>query len=489
MNKNLRQVGWIGLLVVTILLVLVVRTPAASATAKHYTELEFAPLKEVKIPDYERYQLKNGMVVYLMEDRELPLVSGSAIVKTGQRLEPSEKVGLADLVGTVMRSGGSELHPADELNQILEAKAAIVETSIDTSSGVASFDALSEDLDRVFNLFAEVIRSPAFPQDKLELAKNQQKGSISRRNDDPSDIASREFQKLLYGKDSPYGRTIEYATLDNISREDIINFYANSFYPDRTILGIVGDFDSTEMKVLIEKAFGDWQPAPKSESAITIPSASQKQKTGVFLVDRPDLTQSNILLGHIGGQLDSPDYPALTVVNGVLNGYGGRLFNDIRARQGLAYSVYGLWSARYDYPGMFIAGGQTRSETTTPFIKSVFSEIEKMQTTPITEAELAYAKESILNSFVFNFQKPKQTLSRSIRYEYFGYPKDFIFQYQNGVKETEIADVQRVAQQYLKPEQIITLVVGNGNEIQPPLSSLGQKVKAVDITIPRPQKS
>lgn len=488
MKKNLRQVGWIGLVLVTILLVSIVRTPAASATAKHYTDLEFAPLKEVQLPDYERYQLKNGMVVYLMEDRELPLVSGTAIVKTGQRLEPSEKVGLADLVGTLMRSGGSELHPADRLNQILEAKAALVETSIDSSSGVASFDALSEDLEEVFSLFAEVIRSPAFPQNKLELAKNQQKGAIARRNDDPNDIASREFQKLLYGKDSPYARTVEYATLDNIEREDIINFYLTSFYPDRTILGIVGDFDSTAMKALIEKAFGDWQPA-KSESAITIPSASQKQKSGVFLVDRPDLTQSNILLGHIGGQLDSPDYPALTVLNGVLNGYGGRLFNNIRARQGLAYSVYGVWSARYDYPGMFIAGGQTRSETTTPLIKSVFSEIDRMRTTLITKEELDYAKESILNSFVFNFQKPEQTLSRLLRYEYFDYPKDFIFQYQKGVKDTEIQDVQRVAQTYLQPEQIITLVVGNGNEIQPPLSSLGQEVKTVDITIPRPQKS
>lgn len=488
MNKNLRQVGWIGLVVVTILLVSIFGTPAASATAKHYTELEFAPLKEVRLPDYERYQLKNGMVVYLMEDRELPLVSGTAIVKTGQRLEPSEKAGLADLVGTLMRSGGSELHPADRLNQILEAKAALVETSIDTSSGVASFDALSEDTEQVFNLFAEVIRAPAFPQDKLELAKNQQKGAIARRNDDPNDIASREFQKLLYGQDSPYARTIEYTTLDNISREDIINFYANSFYPERTILGIVGDFDSTEMKALIEKAFGDWQSA-KSESAITIPSASQKQKSGVFLVDRPDLTQSNILLGHIGGQLDSPDYPALTVLNGVLNGYGGRLFNDIRARQGLAYSVYGVWSARYDYPGMFIAGGQTRSETTTPLIKSVLSEIDRMRTTLITKEELAYAKESILNSFVFNFQKPEQTLSRLLRYEYFGYPKDFIFQYQKGVKDTEIQDVQRVAQTYLQPEQIITLVVGNSKEIQPPLSTLGQQVKAVDITISKPQKT
>jgi zinc protease len=195
------------------------------------------------------------------------------------------------------------------------------------------------------------------------------------------------------------------------------------------------------------------------------------------------------MLGHLGGRLDSPDYPALSVLNGVLNGFGGRLFNQVRSRQGLAYSVYGVWNPNYDYLGTFMAGGQTRSETTVAFIKSILAEIERLRTTPISEEELANAKDSILNSFVFNFQSPSQTLARLMRYEYFGYPEDFIFKYQEAVKATTVADIQRVAQKYLQPEKIVTLVVGDTETIDPPLSSLGVEVKTVDISIPTPAKS
>jgi zinc protease len=155
----------------------------------------------------------------------------------------------------------------------------------------------------------------------------------------------------------------------------------------------------------------------------------------------------------------------------------------VRSRQGLAYSVYGFWNAEYDYPGVFIAGGQTSSATTVPFIQSVLNEIEKIRTTPITPEELDYAKNSLENSFVFQFEESSQTLARLMSYEYYGYPEDFIFKYQQGVKETTIEDVQRVAQTHLQPENIVILVVGNETQIQPPLSELDSDIKLVDITI------
>ncbi len=363
-----------------------------------------------------------------------------------------------------------------------------METGIGNAAGNASFSALSEDLGQVFDLFAEVIQKPAFTQDKLDLAKKQQAGQIARRNDDPGDIASREFTKLIYGESSPYARTVEYTTLDQISRSDLVAFYEEYFHPENMILGIVGDFESANMRQLIEEKFGSWQPASQPK-AQTVPSASQAKRGGVFLVDQPQLTQSNILLGHLGGQFNNPDYPTLGVFNEVLNGFGGRLFNEIRSRQGLAYSVYGFWSPRHDYPGIFLAGGQTRSDATVPFIKAVLSEIEKIRTTPITPQELTQAKEGVVNSFVFNFQDPSQTLSRLMRYEYYGYPADFIFHYLQGVEETTVEDVQRVAQKYLKPEDIITLVVGNTKEIQPPLNIFSTDVTSIDVSIPEPTRS
>jgi zinc protease len=459
---------------------------AATATAKHYTDLQFTPLSEVKLPKYERFVLDNGLVVYLMEDHELPLVSGTTLVRTGSRWEASDKIGLAEIVGSVMRTGGTLKHSADELNEILEQRAAAVETSIGEAVGSASFDSLSEDLETVFGLFAEVLREPAFAQEKLDLEKTQTKGSIARRNDDPSSIANREFKKLIYGQDSPYSRTVEYATLEKITREDLLKFYEQYFYPNKMILGIVGDFNAKKMRSLIQAKFGDWKPNPKISKTL-LPEVSQANLGGVFFVNQPQLTQSNILIGHLGGSFNNPDYPALDVMNGVLNGFGGRLFNEVRSRQGLAYSVYGSWSPRHDYPGMFIAGGQTRSDATVQFIKSLEAEIKRMQNEKVTTQELNYAKDSTLNSFVFNFQDPSQTLSRLMRYEYYGYPADFLFRYQKAVTATTTADIQRVAKKYLKPENLVTLVVGNQSAIQPPLTQLAAKVTPIDVTIPGSQ--
>ena len=491
-NDRKQQIARIITLVFTfivvplVILLLAFALPASAETAKHYTDLKLAPAPEVKVPDYSRFQLKNGLVVYLMEDHELPLVSGTALIRTGDRFEPANQVGLAGLTGAVMRSGGTQKRSPEQLNQQLEQRAASIETGIGVTSGSAGFSALSEDLSEVFDLFAEVIQQPAFSPEKFSLAKLQTQGGIARRNDDPNGIVGREFEKLIYGGESPYARVVEYATIENVSRDDLIRFYQRYFRPSNLLLGIVGDFDSKVMRSQIEAKFGTWNPATTTQNS-DLPKVAQAKQGGIFSIDQPQLTQSYIQMGHLGGQLNSPDYPALSVMNEVLSGFGGRLFNEIRSRQGLAYSVYASWSPQFDFPGVFVAGGQTRSESTVPFIKSVLSELEKVRTQPVATRELDFAKDSVLNSFIFNFQDPSQTLSRLLRYEYFGYPKDFIFQYRKAIEATSIADIQRVANTYLQPNKIVTLVVGNQKAIQPNLASLGQSVTAIDITIPQPK--
>ncbi|MFM6308250.1 MAG: M16 family metallopeptidase, partial [Dolichospermum sp.] len=228
------------------------------------------------------------------------------------------------------------------------------------------------------------------------------------------------------------------------------------------------------------------KPSPEITKT-QLPQVTQANLGGVYFVNQPQLTQSSVLIGHLGGKFNSPDYPALDVMNGILNGFGGRLFNELRSRQGLAYSVYGVWNPRFDYPGMFIAGGQTRTETTVQFIKSLQTEIKRLQTENVTTKELNNAKDSTLNSFVFNFQDPSQTLSRLMRYEYYGYPADFLFRYQKAVAATTVADVKRVAQKYLKPQNLVTLVVGNQTGIKQPLTDLATKMTTIDITIPDSQ--
>ncbi|MEO0407243.1 MAG: pitrilysin family protein, partial [Cyanobacteria bacterium P01_A01_bin.135] len=358
-QRLLRQLWRYGAIALVVCLVILGtgRQPALATQAQHYTELEFEPLREIEIPEYSTFRLENGLQVYLMEDHELPLVGGTALIHTGDRYEPADKVGLAGVVGSVMRSGGTEAYPADELNQFLEQRAASIETGVGTTSGSASFDALSEDLPEVFARFADVLRHPAFPQEKIDFTLAQIAGDIARRNDNPDGILSREFSKLLYGSSSPYARTVEYSTLENISHEDVVAFYEQYFYPSNLLLGIVGDFDPVAMRSLVEDAFGDWSAAGTAD--LTQPPVDQANTSGVFLVDQPQLSQSYIQLGHLGGTRRDEDFAELSVVNEVMNGLGGRLVNEVRSRQGLAYVTYAVWSAPYDYPGVFVAGGQT----------------------------------------------------------------------------------------------------------------------------------
>ncbi len=470
-----------------ILLTLAWPKPAQAIEAKNYEDLVFPPLGEIQIPDYERYELDNGLVVYLMEDHDLPLVGGSATFRTGSYLVSAGQVGLAAITGEAMRLGGTLNHSPDELNELLEQRAASVETSIGGTSGTASFSSLTEDTTDVFELFADVITQPAFDTEKVALIKGRTAGGIARRNDDPDDIASREFNKLVYGEESPYARTVEYASLDNISRDDIVSFYQGTLSPENTILGISGDFEPEAMKALIERTLGSWECEDHMD--ITEPPKGTQQAAGVFAVDQPQLTQSSILIGHIGGELRSPYHASMAVLNEVLNGFGGRLFNEIRSRQGLAYSVYAFWSPRYDYNGIFIGGGQTRSEATVPFIESMYAELEKVRQEPITETELAFAKDSVLNSFVFNFQTPNQTLSRLIRYEYYGYPSDFVFTFRDELESATAEEVLAAAKAVLDPEKLITLVVGSRAEIAPNLEALGAQITPLDVTIPAPTAS
>lgn len=455
----------------------------------YYPDLTFPPLPDIQLPAYERFTLGNGLGVYLMEDHELPLVQGSFLVRVGDRWEPANQAGLGSLVGELLRDGGTDRHSVQEINTFLENHAAAIETSISTTAGQVSFSALGEDLEPVLGLVAEILRQPAFGDDRLELAKTRRRGSIARRNDNPSAIASREFIQLLYGEDSPYGWTEEYTTLDNIDRAAVVDFYQRYFHPDRILMGIVGDFDPATTRPLIENLLGDWQtfgpPLPP------LPPVTQAHIGELFTIDQPTMTQSYIQMGQLGetgaGQLNSPDFPALSVLNEVLNGFGGRLYNQVRSRQGLAYSVSSQWQPNYDFPGLFIAQGQTRTETTLEFLAAVHQELENLAQQPISAAELQYAKDVVLNSFGFSFQAPSQTLSRLLRYEYYGYPADFIFQYRAGVEAVTIADVQRVAQTHWQPDRWITLIVGNIAPLEPaalaPFSPKGT-ITPLDITLP-----
>lgn len=203
---------------------------------------------------------------------------------------------------------------------------------------------------------------------------------------------------------------------------------------------------------------------------------------------KTNVTQTNFMLGQLGGQLNDKDFPALEVMGDILGGsFRSRLFRKVRTDLGYAYTIFAGWGANYDHPGLFQIGGSTKSASTTEAIKASLAELDKIRTQEVTKEELATAKDSVLNSFVFHFDTPSKTLNRLVLYDYYGYPKDFIYQYQKGVAAVTAADVLRVAKERIDPKQLAVVAVGNSKEFGQPLSALGMSVANLDITIPQPK--
>lgn len=458
-------------------------------SGQDYRKLNYPPLKAITIPEPVVFTMANGMRVYLLEDHNLPLVSGSALVRTGNLFDPPDKRGLADLTGAVMRSGGTKGKTGDALDEELEGIAASVEASIGESSGSVSFACLKENTDQVMAIFRDVMVEPEFRQERVDLAKTQARSGISRRNDDAGGVASREFSNTLFGRDTPWGWMIEYEHIDRIARADMQAFHRRYFFPKNIILSVYGDFKADEMRQRLERIFSGWKVEQPAVPAF--PPVKKAPHPGIFLAERDDVTQTFFEIGHLGGLLSDKDYPALQVAGNILgSGFTSRLVQTVRTKLGYAYAVSAGWGAGYLSPGTFEISGSTKSSTTTATIRVIREEVEKLRREEVTEEELKTAKDSVLNSFVFAFDKPSKTLSRLVAYEYFGYPKDFIFRYQKALEGVTRADVLRVAKEYFRVENFTIVAVGNPKEFgKETLESLQIPVSKIDLTIPEPPKA
>ncbi len=416
--------------------------------------------------------LSNGMVLFMMEDHRLPVFNVRGIVRTGSMYDPEGLEGLASLTGNVMRTGGTENISPDSLNADLEYLAASIETWIGTEQGGVSLNCLSKDRDVCLEYMADLLMNPAFPQDKIDLRKKSIKESIVRRNDDPGSITAREFDNLIYG-DHPYGRILEWESVNRIGRDDLVEFHRRYFVPNNIWLGITGDFDMDQIKARLEEIFADWQ---SDEVAFPEdPEVKEGNKPGVYFIDR-DLTQSNIRFGMLGIRQDNPDRYALAVMNYILGGgsFTSRMTSVVRSDMGLAYSVGSRFETDSRDIGSFFAYCQTKTESTYKAVFNMLDQVKKIRQAEVTEFELNSARDSYINRFVFNFTDPTSIVSQLMNLEYDNMPRNFYKDYIANIQAVGMDDVQRVAKKYLKPEKMIFLIVGDWDNLDGDLGEFGE---------------
>jgi zinc protease len=428
-------------------------------------ELSFEPIHfEPPSARDHRHVLKNGMVVFIAEDRSLPLVEISITLRAGSWLEPAGKEGLASLTGSQMRRGGTKSLSAEELDERLDFLAARVSAGIGDTSGGASLNCLADNLDEALTLFVEMLREPRFEEDRLALAKEQALQQMRKRNDDSADIEAREWNVLLNGEDHFTNRFTTQASIGAITRDDLIAFHRRYVHPKTMIAAVSGFFTTEDMLRRLEEAFADW-PAPPPEVA-PIPDTIDPAAPGLYLIDK-DVNQGRVSLGLPTVRRGDPDVYALEVMNDILGGSGftSWITKTVRSNEGLAYDAgsgisFGVW-----YPGRFRARFQSKSPTVAWATELVLEEIRRIRQERVTEEELATIKSSLIESFPSNFNSEARSMAIFASDEYTERAPDYWATYRDRIRAVTAEDVQRVARAHLEPERMIMLIVGNQGDI------------------------
>ncbi len=463
------------------LVLLFLLTACAQKVPVRPDQLSFAPL-EFELPQVEKLELTNGINLYLREDHELPLVSVTAQIGAGAISDPAEKTGLGGLFATLLRTGGAGTLGPEQLDDELEYLAAQVSASSDTYTTTVDMSLRSEDLARGLQILADVMRSPAFDANRLTLARLQAIEGIRRQDDDPGSVASRALMRALYG-DHPLGRTPTVETINLITREDLVAFHTAHFKPQNLSLGISGDFDPVQLIAELQELLGDW---PKGQSnSQTIPPIEPAAPAAVWVAEK-DIPQTTLLFGEIGIDKDSPDLHPVRVMNYILGGGGfnSRLLREVRSNRGLAYSVYSYYQIGRLLPGPFIAGCETKSESTLEVARLMREIMENMRQQQVSQDDLEMARESLINSFVFAFTDSHDIVTRRMRMDFFNYPEDYLETYRQQVAAVSVEDVLRVARKYLNPERQAVVLVGKTGAFDGSVETLGLPVRLVNLQQP-----
>jgi zinc protease len=415
------------------------------------------------IPSYalevKRSVLDNGLTLLIVERHNLPIVKVSMGINAGSLHEPEEKAGLASLTAGLLTEGTAN-RSAKQISEEIEFVGGSVGAGGGDDYVTASLSILKKDIDLGFDLLSDILLNPVFPEDEIEKKKERIKGGLKSREDDPGFVASRDFKKEVFGS-HPYGRLVSGTeeTLDRITRQDLVEFHSDYYAPNNAIMAVVGDVTAAEVEKLIKQYFSQWRG--KKIAPLSLPDVREAKGRKTITVDK-DLSQANIILGHVGVSRDDPDYYSVSVMNYILGGGGfaSRLMKNIRDDKGLVYSIHSYFAANR-YGGRFQVGLQTKNESANTAIEEVLKEINIIRTTPVSENELSDAQSFLTGSFPMRIENSSRIAGFLVAVEVFGLGTDYIDDYPSYINSITREDILRVAKKYLDPENYILVVVAD----------------------------
>ena len=456
-----------------------ITAPAVMAPPKNRAPVA-KDLLQVKLPKPQRFTLTNGTGkggarMLVIEDHALPLITINISVRAGSFFEGNDKRGVASMTAGLL-ADGTTTRSYDQINQETARIGASLGAGAGGERASISVSGLVEDTDKLIDLLADVLMHPSFPADRLAKAKFQAAAARAQQETNAPFLAGQLTGEVLYGADTPYGRPVPAPDQINaITQDDLRAFYASHYLNGKsTLIGVAGDVRAKDIYAKLKKALADWKAAPDGgEPALPAGTFTPKDKTTVYLVDRPNSAQTYLTFANIGIKRTDPDFFPLTIANYILGGsFNSRLNEDLRERRGYTYGVSSGMSAP-KYPGTWSMGGSVRNAVTGPAAAEFVVNFDGIQKEPVTTAEMDAAKRAIIGSFALTLESPGSVLGRLMDVEDYGLPADYWDTYPQKLNAVTADDVQRVAKTYLGTGRIQLIAVGQRQDIETGLAAIG----------------
>ena len=409
--------------------------------------------------DVERSVLDNGLTLLHAENHTLPIVTVTLIVKAGQTREPEKKAGLAHLTAELLTEG-TKNRTAKAISEEIDFIGASLDASAGNDYTTVSLSVLKKDVEKGFEVCAEILQQPIFPEEEIKRKKDQVKGFLQKLEEEPDFLAARAFKQSIFGS-HPYSRVLQGTvnSIDAVKRDDVVSFHEKYFIPNNAILSVVGDVTQKELSALIDKYYSSWEKGSPPAGAHRLKGPVQGAQ--VVKIDK-NLTQANILIGKRGVRRENPDYYKLSVMNYILGGGGlsSRLMQSVRDDMGLAYDIRSTFAAMKE-GGSFQITAQTKNESAQTVIEEIYKQVHSMRTEHVTDQELSDAKSFLIGSFKRRLDTNRKIADFLALVEFYELGLDYIEKYPEYIRAVTKNDILHAARTYLDPDQFVLVVVAD----------------------------
>lgn len=435
-----------------------------------------APAPEIKLGSYDSFTLKNGLKVFVVQNKKLPKVALSLVVDRDPIVE-GKNAGYIDAAGQLLRTG-----TAKRTKEKIDEDIDFIGASLNTSPTGISASSLKKHINKLLDVMSDIILNANFTQPELDKIIKQTMSTLAAQKDEPNEIAARVSSILLYGKEHPYGEPTTEETVKSITLDMCKNYYSTYFRPNISYLAIVGDIDKKEAQKLVEKYFGSWKSKDVAKNTYTSPKAPIVNK--ISFVNKAGAVQSVIGIGYpIELKKNSEDVIKAQVLNTILGGsFISRINNNLREKHGYTYGANSSLSSD-QVIGRFYVGTSVRNVVTDSAVTEIMNEMKKIRTEKVSDEELQSTKNYMTGSFARSLENPQTVANFAISIARYGLPQDYYKNYLKNLNAVTTDDILATAKKYIKPNNSYVLIVGNSDEVAKNMSkfSVSGKVDFYDI--------